>query len=570
MIKDYINALSILIISFPLISTNQSLSLPIIPKLEQGFKCHSLNNTSSPLTQTIQKITKDNFKSITSSLSNYLLYVSASWCDYCCQEERELLFVYNLIKSNSSSITKPIPLFYLLSDEDLSVLIENKIGFFKVPTLYLYHNSKYIQYPHYFTSNSIMTFIRNILSPITILTSESEIDSFLSKDNEIKIITFITNKKEYSEEVEMIKSTIELINYRSQLSFAMVMKGDLIVSLKKTKNGLWFDYHSLNSILLKRFEEYYFLDLSLQNHAIKEFLIYNTLPSVDELSNNNNNIINKISTPIVLFFIDTTYNISNFHNMLRFMNEMSMHYNKKYVFMYMDGGARSKTKEDLGLDKEAKVPTIVINYLSSNKKRKYPIDKPFNEANIKIFLDDNLKLTIKESKERNIKTLSNIKSAVHLTKSNYESIVNNPNYDVIAFIIDSDYDEQSLILSQYVNRLIEKFISFGIKSVIISVYDYSDNEQLLPKNVLVNHIYLYSSKTSHVYSYNGSKLSLFRLMKWVQDNCGIPFNLPDFPHIDYKDIDEYINRRSQMEMSESNKDKSEFEIDDMINLHSDL
>ena len=122
---------------------------------------------------------------------------------------------------------------------------------------------------------------------------------------------------------------------------------------KQGYEGIWFNSHSWNSLVLKRVDKYYFLDLSLLNEQIEVFMVFNSIPFLDELNNNNNFITSKIATPVAVFFIDSVYSLDNFHAQLKFLIDISKDYVGKYVFMYMDGNYKTKSKEGLGLKKES-------------------------------------------------------------------------------------------------------------------------------------------------------------------------------------------------------------------------
>ena len=82
-------------------------------------------------------------------------------------------------------------------------------------------------------------------------------------------------------------------------------------------------------------------------------MVYNTMCSVDELSINNNSILTKIQTPIAIFFIDASFNIIEFHQALKSFIDLADKYNGHYVFVYIDGNTRTKTKEVFGLTKDS-------------------------------------------------------------------------------------------------------------------------------------------------------------------------------------------------------------------------
>jgi hypothetical protein len=73
------------------------------------------------------------------------------------------------------------------------------------------------------------------------------------------------------------------------------------------------------------------------------------------------------------------------------------------------------------------------------------------------------------------KIVRNLKLATKIEKKNLDKIINNKKYDVITFVVDSDYDRTSLNMSKYVNKICERFKSLGIKSVLFTVYDTNEN-----------------------------------------------------------------------------------------------
>ena len=104
---------------------------------------------------------------------------------------------------------------------------------------------------------------------------------------------------------------------------------------------------------MKRVDKYFYLDLSLLSEHLEKFMIYNTLPSIDELSMNNNNVLTKIQTPVVVFFIDASFKLNEFHDSLKAFIDLSQKYLGYYVFIYMDGNTKTKSKEVFGLTKDS-------------------------------------------------------------------------------------------------------------------------------------------------------------------------------------------------------------------------
>jgi hypothetical protein len=55
------------------------------------------------------------------------------------------------------------------------------------------------------------------------------------------------------------------------------------------------------------------------------------------------------------------------------------------------------------------------------------------------------------------------------------------------------------------------------------------------------------------------------MMKWVEKNSEIKIRLPEIPHIDLEMQEEYYKKKAILESYEENANKSDMEIDDMIN-----
>ena len=73
------------------------------------------------------------------------------------------------------------------------------------------------------------------------------------------------------------------------------------------------------------------------------------------------------------------------------------------------------------------------------------------------------------------KIMRNLKHATKVERKNFEKIVNNKKYDVVVFVVDTDYDSISENVSKYVNKITERFKSLGIKSVLFATFDLNEN-----------------------------------------------------------------------------------------------
>jgi hypothetical protein len=71
--------------------------------------------------------------------------------------------------------------------------------------------------------------------------------------------------------------------------------------------------------------------------------------------------------------------------------------------------------------------------------------------------------------------VKNLKLATKIEKKDLTKILQNKKFDIVMFIIDTDYNEESFKISKYIDKVAERFKSLGIKSVLISYYDVNEN-----------------------------------------------------------------------------------------------
>ena len=115
---------------------------------------------------------------------SFLLYVPATWCDYCCQHEKELHLLKDLL-SDKRLEGEEIPIVQVNSDTDVEALKDLKIGLFKVPSLYFVLNKRFYQYNSFFRADNILRFINNIVNPVLTLDSVDEVEKFLDTSKQL-------------------------------------------------------------------------------------------------------------------------------------------------------------------------------------------------------------------------------------------------------------------------------------------------------------------------------------------------------------------------------------------------
>jgi len=441
--------------------------------LEKGFNCKNINNNI------FDKIHHQNENKIFNSNIPFLLYITSSWCDYCCQETKILAYLQNSLYNSKNPLINNIKIYQIQSDEYIDIIKKYKIFLTKIPSLYLIkNNDEIIQYSSFFRKKDILYFIEKNLSPIQALNTIEETIKFLDNNKKkIKLIGFFIDKEKYLKEYsDFIKYSKE-VNYRLDIEIKICFNKDIVLYLNNEYK--LFENHSMNSLFLKRYDNIFILDLSFKRKYIKDFIYYNTFSPVEEISKNNNKIIMEFKIPVVLFFIDTTYNLNNFHNILNYLEKLGYEFEQKYIFTYIDGGAKSETKIKLGLDDN--FPSLIIHFFDKKEGIKFPKkEKIFNDKNIRLFLQQNLNNNniFENRKIKNNKILDILKKYHFLNKDLYTNILfnNKRKKDLLLFNIDEySFNEKDLNfcykLINIMNVINEYGINFYIDICLLSKYD---------------------------------------------------------------------------------------------------
>lgn len=569
------------------------------PLIFPNFECKKNIPSIEELKDDI--MVNNNYMKIMYRYKTFLLFVTATWCDYCCQHQEQLSKLKEILK-NRTIKGEDIPLVILYSNQAVEAIRELKITYFKVPTLFLVHNKQFIQYSSYFRAPNIYRFLNNIFYPVVELNTVKQVEDFLDveksvdEDNDFllgekpelehsffeyvyknRLIGFFSDIEEYDAEYKAFFRYAEKISHRNDLRIGIVTNKEIIKHFKSIHNGVWFNDHSWNSIVLRRDDKTMFLDLSLLNEHLEIFMIYNTVPYVEEISINNTALIAKITTPIMLFFIDTSFILENYYTQMKFIEYLSKEFIGKYVFMYLDGNTKTKTKEMFGLKKEMPIPNFNIIYISTNKFKTTPESFPYCDIFIKKFLYKHLgskySMDMDLAHEKNIKSyddkiVANLKLTTKLKLNNYSQTLSNKKYDFIVFVVDTDYDERSEINSKYINKIGERMKALGIKTTILTTYDINENgiHSKFEGVPLINgKVFLVRGDNNKPISYE-DKISVLRILKFIELNSYYKIKLPDVPHLDSELHEEYYNKKSILESYKENINKSDVELDDIINM----
>lgn len=113
-------------------------------------------------------------------------------------------------------------------------------------------------------------------------------------------------------------------------------------------------------------------------------------------------------------------------------------------------------------------------------------------------------MKIKNIKSYDDKIVRYLKFATKIEKKNFNKIISNKKYDVIVFVVDTDYDKTSETHSKYLNKICERFKSLGIKSVLFSFYDLNENGLFIHENVnyVAGDVLFFPAQTKKLTTFN--------------------------------------------------------------------
>jgi hypothetical protein len=111
---------------------------------------------------------------------------------------------------------------------------------------------------------------------------------------------------------------------------------------------------------------------------------------------------------------------------------------------------------------------------------------------------------MKNAKSYDDKIVRNLKFATKIEKKNFDKIISNKKYDVVVFVVDSDYDRTSELISKYINKICERFKSLGIKSVLFTYYDLNENGLFIQDNInyIAGDILLFPAQSKKLLSFH--------------------------------------------------------------------
>ena len=120
-------------------------------------------------------------------------------------------------------------------------------------------------------------------------------------------------------------------------------------------------------------------------------------------------------------------------------------------------------------------------------------------------------MKLKNARSYDDKIVRNLKLTTKIEKKNFNKIIANKKYDVVVFVVDTDYDKASEIMSKYINKICDRFKSLGIKSVLFSFYDLNENGLFIHENVnyIAGDIMFFPAHSKELHTYK-EKVTVLR------------------------------------------------------------
>ena len=253
-----------------------------------AFECELPNFYAGNLNLT----SENQYKDFIAKNEVFLLGISAKWCTRCCVFEPALSEIAKTIeeKKNIKLIRADIS-----TQTYLNKYIEKNEA---LPHLYLVHKGLLKRYD-YPIGSYLLEYIEKYLSPHILLTTEQEIDDFLtpSENDYIIVVGFIFDTEDdFLSIYESIPRT--LIDWPNT-KFGLVTDKSLIKSLKSQNKHTSF----LNSIVVHTKGKTKVQDLEMDKN-IKDFIIYSSIGTLEELNTFTFQIYKTIGLPLLVLFID--------------------------------------------------------------------------------------------------------------------------------------------------------------------------------------------------------------------------------------------------------------------------
>eukprot|EP01038_Epipyxis_sp_PR26KG_P007679 gene7679-10449_t len=567
----------------------------IIPILGAG----DFNLTRKNFTQTITK-----HKLIIVGFSSYN-------CHRCIQVEPAYFNLTNSLKALK------IPFGRADADSVKSLAIE--FGATDLPSLVLFNKNRPYVYKGVHTEEAIITYVNKQVDPPTkSLKTVDDVKSFIASRNNsnyaistVMMVGFFSEHKDieeddYDDYVSMAKE----LQPNEDLFFGVVTN--------KTTSS-WFKNNKTidrtpSLLLVNTEDEIHTINLDElygEKMGIKQWVAKKAIPLVGKMTPLNFGLYNKIGLPMLLFFLDLTdETMTNDQHMVGgrsgdIFNEVLLQefrmaareHVDRILFVYLDGTKHEDQMKSLGLyGGKERLPSLAFN-TRDGAQIPFPEELPINKDTILQFCADFIsgklrsvadtqemakkalqasvpinqknKVTRKEKKKppEQVRGVSEQfgdgaagdQSIVTVTLNNFEDIVMNEEKDVVLMLHGTSCESCSHF-AVYFKRMALRFQQMDIPTLTIARMDVSIESPPAYLNLMVGAlpilVMLPASQKYPPWNFYSGVGKVQPMMKWIQQQASIPFELPNLPHLTESDREAY---KTQVREREESLDKKRTE-----------
>jgi hypothetical protein len=132
-------------------------------------------------------------------------------------------------------------------------------------------------------------------------------DAYTRYTTKQRVIAFIFDKKDYDEELKMIRAAGRMGAKRSEMRIALITDKKIIKKYKAQYTNVWFGETSYTTLMTKRYDgEYFHLDIlnDIKHTPIHFFINKKAVKNIDEVNDGTFRVYELTRQPILIAFVD--------------------------------------------------------------------------------------------------------------------------------------------------------------------------------------------------------------------------------------------------------------------------
>eukprot|EP00981_Chlorochromonas_danica_P004016 scaffold766_cov167-Ochromonas_danica.AAC.4 len=474
-----------------------------------------------------------------------------------------------------------------------------ELGVMELPALVFIKKHRPILYRGLHTIPSIKQFLMKMTSPTPVQTLKSveEVKTFLTSRKEeqfalstIMTIGFFSDHKEVEEDdYEEFMEIAQELQSNEDLYFGIVTDRRVAQWFKTNKT-----IDRTPSILLEGEDSRHTINLDElygEQQGLKGWITSRSIPLVGKINGRNFALYEKVQKPMLLLFLDLTdeYQSSQPGRVLGgrsggILNEVlveelravAKEHRDRLLFGYLDGTLYEDQMKALGLfGGKERLPSLAFN-TRDGLQLPFPEELPINQDTLLQFCADfisgklrtkadlramaaralqravpiNTKNTVtRQARRASPEVVQGVseqfgdgklgdEAIVQVTAQNFEDVVMAEDKDVILLLHAKECASCSHF-AVYFKRMALRFKDLAIPSLVVARMDVTDEAPPAHYHMMVGPLPLMimvpAGKKQAPWTFFSGVGKVQQMMKWAQAHAGIPFQLPNLPHLSEKD-----------------------------------